>query len=58
MKSQENFSSSTLPHDGGSVESSKSLAMGCKFDFVGGRLEDFPSLTSLVVIISFVTLKI
>ena len=31
-----------LPHDGGSVESSKPLAMGCRSDFVGGRLEAFP----------------
>ena len=31
-----------LPHNGGGVESSKSLVMGQSSDFVGGRLETFP----------------
>ena len=31
-----------LPHNGGGIESSKSLAMGQRSNFVGGRLETFP----------------
>ena len=57
MRSQENVTFSILPHGDGSVESSKLLAMGHISDFVGGRWKTFLSLSSLVVVISFVTLK-